>query len=88
MKGQKESAGKLKGTSGSKMGNVNLKWAFSESAVTFLRHNPEAKKLKEKLDRKHGKAKALSIIATKIGRAVYYMLKRQKAFDMNKFMNT
>jgi transposase len=29
----KESAGKRKGTSGAKMGNVHLKWAFSEAAV-------------------------------------------------------
>lgn len=87
VKGQKESAGKIKGTSGGKMGNVNLKWAFSESAVLFLRHNPEAKELKQRLERKHGKAKALSILASRLGRAVYYMLKRNKSFDMNKFMN-
>ncbi len=33
VKGRKESAGKLLGTSGAKMGNVHLKWAFSEAAV-------------------------------------------------------
>ena len=35
-----------------------------------------------------GKAKALSILAHKIGRAVYYMLRRQKAFDMKKFFSS
>ena len=88
VKGTCESAGKRKGTKGGKMGNAYLKWAFSEAAVTFSRHNPETAALKQKLERKHGKAKTLSIIATKIARAVYYMLKRQKAFDMNMYLKT
>ncbi len=82
----KMSAGKKYGTSGSKIGNVHLKWAFSEAAVLFLRANPEGLKYKQRLERKHGKAKALSILAHKLGRAVYYMLLREKAFDMNKFL--
>ena len=36
----KESAGKRYGRSGAKIGNAYLKWAFSEAAVLFLRHNP------------------------------------------------
>jgi transposase len=36
----KESAGKHYGTSGTKIGNAYLKWAFSEAAVLFLRNNP------------------------------------------------
>jgi transposase len=36
----KESAGKKHGTSGAKMGNVHLKWAFSEAAVLFVRNRP------------------------------------------------
>ena len=54
------------------MGNVHLKWAFSEAAVTF-RHNREGQKLLARLEKRHGKGKALSILAHKIGRAVYYM---------------
>ncbi len=42
----------------------------------------------EKLTSKHGKAKALSILAHKLGRAVYYMLKRKKAFDINQFLSS
>ena len=42
----------------------------------------------DKLSSKHGKAKALSILAHKLGRAVYYMLKREKNFDMNKFFGS
>ena len=82
----KESAGKRYGTSGKKIGNAHLKWAFSEAAVLFLRGNPEGLKFKKRLEKKHGKSKALSILAHELGRATYYMLKRKKAFDMNKFL--
>jgi transposase len=86
VKGTKESAGKRQASGGGKIGNVHLKWAFSEAAVLFLRANPAGLKYKRRLERKHGKAKALSILAHKMGRAVYYMLLRQKAFDMKKFL--
>jgi transposase len=42
VKSAKESAGKKLGTSGKKIGNAHLKWAFSEAAVLFLRRNAEA----------------------------------------------
>ncbi len=82
----RESGGKKLGTGGAKMGNVHLKWAFSEAAVTFLRHNPEGQKLVKRLEKQHGKGKALSILAHKIGRAVYYMLVRGTMFSMDKFL--
>lgn len=81
----KESAGKTYGTSGKKMGNVHLKWAFSEAAVLFMAKNENAKKLVQRLEKKHGKGKALSILAAKLGRASYHMLKRQHSFDEIKF---
>jgi len=84
----KESAGKRHGTSGQKIGNVHLKWAFSEASVLFLRANPAGQRYVDKLTSKHGKAKALSILAHKLGRAVYYMLKRKQAFDMHKFFSS
>ena len=59
----KESAGKRYGFSGAKIGNVHLKWAFSEASVLFLRANPKGQRFVEKLSSKHGKAKALSILA-------------------------
>jgi transposase len=54
----KESAGKKYGTSGKKIGNAYLKWAFSEVAVLFLRNNPEGQKYRARLEKKlsHGKA--------------------------------
>jgi transposase len=88
VKCSKESAGKRHGSSGAKIGNVHLKWAFSEASVLFLRDNPPAQRYLDKLASKHSKAKALSILAHKLGRAVYYMLKRDKAFDMKKFLNS
>jgi transposase len=82
----KESAGKRLGSSGKKIGNAHLKWAFSEAATLFLRGNPEGKALLERLRRKHGKAKAKGILAAKIGRAVYFMLRRKEAFDATKLI--
>ena len=86
VKCEKTSAGKSYGTSGAKIGNAHLKWAFSEAAVLFLRNNEPAKRYYEKLVRKHGKGKALSILAHKLGRAVYFMLKNKEAFDQEKFL--
>jgi transposase len=82
----KESAGKKHGTSGAKMGNVHLKWAFSEAAVLFVRHCPEGKKILARLEKRFGKGKALSILAHKLGRTVYFMLQRGKAFDRARFL--
>jgi transposase len=76
----KESAGKRYGTSGKKIGNAYLKWAFSEAAVLFLRNNPAGQKYLARLEKKHGQGKALTILAHKLARAVYYMLKRDTAF--------
>jgi transposase len=84
----KESAGKRDGTSGTKIGNAYLTWAFSEAAVLFLRNTPAGEKYLTRLERKHGKGNALTILAHKLARAVYYMLKRDTAFDRNKFLNT
>src|SRR4029434_4821749 len=39
----KESNNKRLGTSGKKIGNVHLRWAFAEAAVLFLRHNQPGK---------------------------------------------
>jgi transposase len=83
----KESAGKRYGVSGTKIGNAYLKWAFSEAAVLFLRNNPVGQKLLARLTKKHGKGKALSVLAHKLARAVYYMLKRGTAFDLDKFLH-
>jgi transposase len=83
----KESGGKRLGTSGKKIGNAHLKWAFSEAAVLFLRCNPEGKAYHARLKKRHGSGKALTILAHKIARAVYFMLTREQAFDIHVFLN-
>jgi transposase len=88
VKCQSRSAGKVSGTRGSKIGNRYLKWAFNEAALLFLRGNEEAKKYQSKLERKHGKSKAITIIAHRLGIAVYYMLKRREVFDLYAFLGT
>jgi transposase len=88
IKCQKESAGKSYGTSGKKIGNPYLKWAFSEAAVMFLRNNIEAQVWLKKMANKHNKARAMTILAHKLGRAVYFMLKRKTVFDQERFLNS
>jgi transposase len=82
----KESNGKKMGASGKKIGNAHLRWAFSEAAQLFLKGNEPAQKYHQRIVNKHGKGKALSILAHKLGRAVYYMLKNKVAFDMKRFL--
>ena len=75
-----------KESNGKKIGNAHLKWAFSEAAVLFLKGNEKGKKYLDRLANKHGKGKALSILAHKLGRAVYFILKKKKPFDQDKFL--
>ena len=82
----KQSAGKISGTSGAKIGNVHLKWAFSEAAVSFIRKNPEGKSYYDRLIRKYGKGKALTVLAHKLARAVYYIWLRDTVFNQEKFL--
>ena len=69
----------------SRIGNAHLKWAFSEAAVLFLKDHQAAKDWHDKLVSRYAKGKALSIIAQKLGRTVYFMLKRKEPFDPTKF---
>ncbi|MGH8065882.1 MAG: hypothetical protein ACRERE_11765 [Candidatus Entotheonellia bacterium] len=81
----KESAGKRLGTSGTKIGKAHLKWAFSEAAVLFLRDHPPAQTYLARLEKKHDKGKALTVLAHQLARAVYDRLKRHMAFDKDQF---
>ena len=88
VKGQKSSAGKNYGTTGGRIGNAHLRWAFSEAAVLFLRKNKEAERYYNRLINRHGKSKALSIVAKRLGIAVYYMLRRGNPFNINMFLQS
>jgi len=76
------------GTSSKKSGNAHLTWAFSEAAALFLRNNPAGQKYRARLEKKHAKGQALTILAHKLARAVYYMLKHKTAFQMAKFLHS
>ena len=76
-----ESAGKKSPGKGNKIGNAHLKWAFSEAAILMMREIPQAARFVARKEKQHGKAKAISILAARLGRSVYYMLKRKEAFD-------
>lgn len=83
---RKESAGKRSpGPSGKKIGNAHLKWAFSEAMVLLMRECEAAKRFVERKSKRHGKPKAMSILASKLGRAVYFMLRDGEPFDQKRF---
>ena len=84
-KPEHRSAGKRTGSGGAKIGNAHLKWAFSEAAVLFLKDNTRGQAHLKKLERRHGKGKALSILAARLGRATYFMLKNTEDFDIERF---
>jgi len=86
VKGTKESNGNRLGTSGKKIGNVHLRWAFAEAAVLFIRQSQPGKEYFATLEHSHGKAKALTGLAHKVGRAVYDLLSREQAFDLQRFV--
>ena len=69
----KASAGTRSGTAGAKIGNAYLTWAFSEAAVLLLRDNPAGQKSLTRLEKKHGQGNALTLLAQKLGRTVYYL---------------
>lgn len=86
---RKTSAGKPAGLpSHKKIGNRHLKWAFSEATVLLLRESEAVRRYKERLVRKHGKGKALGILSHKLGRCVYYLLRRRQYFDEAAFLQT
>jgi transposase len=80
-----ESAGKKCGFGHKKIGNAQLRWALGEAVTLLLRESDQAKKWLARREKKHGKSKALGILAAKLGRAVYWMLRRQEAFDVKRF---
>jgi transposase len=82
----KESNGNRLGTSGKKIGTVHLRWACAAAAVLFIRQSPPGKEYFATREQKHGKAKALTVLAHKRGRAVYDLLTREQAFALKRFV--
>jgi hypothetical protein len=53
----------------------------------LLRNNPGGQKYLARLEHKHGKGKALTILAHTLARAIYYMLQRRGACDLDAFLH-
>jgi transposase len=83
---KQESGGKIVGVGNSKSGNAWLKWAFSEAAVLSAQKDDRMKKCLAKLQSRHGAGKGLSILAHKLGRVVYHLLRTKKVFDVERFV--
>jgi transposase len=82
----KEANGKRLGPSGQKIGTVHLRWAVAEAAVLRGRRSQPGKEDLATLEPNHGKAKALTVRAHKLGRAVYSLLTREQAFALQRFV--
>src|SRR5262249_4891522 len=80
-----ESAGKKVGTGGKKIGNAHPRWAFGEAVCLLLRASDRAKQWKQKQAAQRGEGKALAILAARLARAVYHMLRKEEAFDEQRF---
>ena len=80
-----ESAGKIVGVQGRKMGNHYLKWAFTQAVIIAKRAGP-FKKYADRLTARHGKRTANAILAHRLGIAVYFMLRNRTVFDPASFL--
>jgi transposase len=80
-----ESAGKASGFGNKKIGNAHLRWALGEAACLYLRSSERAKRWQARQAQKHGPAKTLGILAAKLGRTVYQMLRTKRVFDEQRF---
>ena len=72
----------------SSMSNIppgNSRPAHRGVSGSGMRQSERAKKWLERQEKKRGKGKALSILAAKLGRAVYHVLHKKVAFDEQRF---
>jgi transposase len=83
---EQTSAGKHVGFGPKKVGNAHLRWTFGEAATGFPKKNPTGQRILERLRRRYDK-NAMNVLAHKLGRAVYFMLRRNEAFDINRLMS-
>src|SRR4051812_25572735 len=83
---KQESGGKVVGVGNARAGNAWLKWAFSEAAVLSAQKDERLKACLARLQSKHGSGKGLSILAHKLGRAVYHLLHAKAVFDVDRFV--
>ncbi|MCA9064744.1 MAG: IS110 family transposase [Planctomycetaceae bacterium] len=85
VKGTNSSAGKQYRPTGKRIGNPHLKWAFSEAITLLKRECKPARDFAARIEKRHNKARANTLLAIKLGRAVYWMCRRKTAFDSTVF---
>jgi transposase len=85
VKGSVESAGVIKGMRGGKMGNGYLKWAMKQAIIVSKRSHPDIRRMTQRLEKRHGKQTANAIMAHRLSRAIFYMLKNGMTFSMELF---
>ena len=83
---QHSSAGKKTGSGGSKMGNAHLKWAFSQATALLIKSDDKVHALMQRHTQKYGKPGAMRRLSQKLARTVYYMIKQERLFDLNRFV--
>ena len=90
VKGTVASAGKIKGLRGAKLGNPYLRWAFGEAAVIAKRDHAIIGPLAQRLEARFqgNKFKANTVVAIKLARAVYFMLRDKTVFDPERLIRT
>ena len=88
VKGSVSSSGKFKGLKGAKMGNPYLRWAFGEAAIVAKRDPAFIGPYSQMLTARHGKFKGNAILANKLARATYFMLRNGTAFDPERLVAT
>ena len=88
VKGTVASAGKIKGLRGAKLGNPYLRWAFGEAAVIAKRDHCVLGPLAQRLEAHFNgnKFKANTVLAIKLARAAYFMLKNKTVFDQERLV--
>jgi len=78
---QRMSNGKKKGEGNAKNGNKYLAWAFVEAANFALCFCAEAKRFYERKKAKTNTVVAIKVMAHKLARVCYHILKEKKPFD-------
>jgi transposase len=84
----KDSAGQRYSTAGTKSGKASRKWAFSAAAGLCLRNHPQGQQYLARLEQQHGKGQALTGLAHTLARAVYHLLKRDRACALPHFLQS
>jgi transposase len=83
----KASAGQRSGTSGKKIGNASLTWAFSDAAGLCVRNNPVGQKSLARLEKRHGQGNALPVLAHQWARAVSDLLTRDTTVALDTLLH-